>query len=237
MRSIGSVASIDAKYIGMSHKQNNSADNLEWCTSEHNIKHAKGIGLVRGASVMVGDTCFSSMADAARYLGVSIGVIQGAINGKRISCYVNGKPVYLHGQEPRADRPRKKRAKGEHSKPKHGRHVMVDGVEYVSIKDAARALDTEPKNVKRVANGDSVSGMIKGHKVWYSDSEWLQRDRSINHGGGKPSKKVRALSIDNDLMFSSVADAAKYFSVSRKTIRDYATNKREYNGYMFEIVE
>lgn len=68
-------------------KDNNSADNLEWCSRKHNIRHSVEIGLrkppanrrkVRRSDGVV----FESITDAARSIGSSSGSVCNMLKGK-----------------------------------------------------------------------------------------------------------------------------------------------------------
>lgn len=213
-------------------KRNNHVSNLEWCTGEYNVNHAITNGLIKTIPIMVGDCRCYSMNQAARHLGVSISTVREALDGTRLSCNVNGLPVYYLGSEPRADRARRKPT----AKPRAGRAVSVDGEIFPSVRAAARFLETDTAIVRAALNGDTVSGMVKGHVISEPGKEPKTRERKkadqTNHAGGKPKKRVKV----NETVFDSVANAAKYFGVSRKTLRHHIAASGEYKGCKVSFV-
>lgn len=69
---------------------NNSASNLEWCTFSYNNRHAARNGLktdykqkpIKGTHAITGEAItFNSVADAARYFGVTEGAIKAPLKG------------------------------------------------------------------------------------------------------------------------------------------------------------
>ena len=73
-------------------KQNNRADNLQWCTCKENIIHAYKIGLAENKNkIKVNQydlkgnliNTYESMIEASKYTGISIGSISLCINNKR----------------------------------------------------------------------------------------------------------------------------------------------------------
>lgn len=89
-------------------KQNNTLENLEWCTHQENMDHAYANGLVRNGDPMPGARRsaevrsvplrathkktgevleFKSITEAGRYLGKSIQNISSAASGKIPSAY------------------------------------------------------------------------------------------------------------------------------------------------------
>lgn len=220
-------------------KRNNHVSNLEWCTAEYNNDHAIQTGLTKTVPVMVGDCRCNTITMAARICGVSTATIQGALDGRRVSCVVNGRPVYYVGSEPRPDREPKPRAHGgrrKSGKPRAGRAVSVDGETFPSVRAAARFLETDTAIVRAALNGDTVSGMVKGHVISEPGKEPKTRERKkadqTNHAGGKPKKRVKV----NETVFDSVANAAKYFGVSRKTLRHHIAASGEYKGCKVSFV-
>lgn len=213
-------------------KQNNHVSNLEWCTGEYNVNHAIINGLIKTIPIMAGDCRCYSMNQAARHLGVSVSTVREALNGTRLSCNVNGLPVYYVGSEPRADRAKRKPA----VKPRAGRAVSVDGEIFPSVKAAARFLETDTASVRAALNGDTVSGMVKGHAISEPGKEPKTRERKkadqTNHAGGKPKKQVKV----NEIVFDSVANAAKYLGVSRRTLSHHIAASGECRGCKVSFV-
>lgn len=74
-------------------KLNNNANNLEWCTRSHNIKHSYDIGLRDsmgsikkcGQPIMIIETgeIFYSISECARYLGVSLEQVRCCLDEKK----------------------------------------------------------------------------------------------------------------------------------------------------------
>lgn len=78
-------------------KQNNRADNLEWCTSQENIRHAYNMGLKNNDKQKIkvnqydlkGNliNSFNSISEASKITGYSMGSISLCLNDKRKTAY------------------------------------------------------------------------------------------------------------------------------------------------------
>jgi hypothetical protein len=72
-------------------KSNNHPSNLEWCTQQQNLAHAKSMGLrrVERAVLAMGEGAgfwYPSAMQASRHLGVSRPCISAALNGKQATA-------------------------------------------------------------------------------------------------------------------------------------------------------
>lgn len=75
-------------------KSNNRADNLEWCTRSHNLKHGYRIGLrsspqnrCKSVRIIETEETFPSVRECARSLGCRHSNISLCLNGRQQSCY------------------------------------------------------------------------------------------------------------------------------------------------------
>lgn len=69
-------------------KDNNSADNLEWCTGSKNIKHAYDNGLkqpprMKKVRIVETNEIFDSMSECARHINGTVSGIYDCINGRQ----------------------------------------------------------------------------------------------------------------------------------------------------------
>lgn len=80
-------------------KYDNRVENLEWCTSQYNNRHALSTGLrtgkKHGIKTIVNDIEFSSMSEAARYFNTSIYHIK-----KMMECNDYPEEEYSYGETP-----------------------------------------------------------------------------------------------------------------------------------------
>ena len=73
-------------------KLNNHADNLEWCSRQHNIQHAFSIGIKnsnhrkRGVRILETGEEFDSLTDCGKRLGRNRTTIAACLNGKAKTC-------------------------------------------------------------------------------------------------------------------------------------------------------
>lgn len=140
-------------------KHDNRECNLEWCTNMQNAQHAwEVLGKDHRRKVILDERIeFDSVADAARYLNTNYKHVFHALNHSSTNT-IKGHVIRYIEDEPIKHEP--------YNAMSTAKPVVIDGVYYPSLSQAAKALGMQQGNLVGALNGKNKKFM-REHEAYF----------------------------------------------------------------------
>ena len=154
-------------------------------------------------------------------------------NAKRTADIAEAKRIEEGMRERKKARQKAERRERAKEKSNRGnpKAVMVDGVRFETVNDAAEHLGTHPTHLGKVLHGVWGSHHYKGRKVWFADQP-EPPDAPMSRPG-----RPRAVMVDG-VRFATVTDAAAEIGVDKTAVgKALKGGRTEVKGRRVEYAE